>query len=347
MKTKLAAFTSNSVALTAAVGLLAFGGILLSSAFLASAQEAPEVSATIHNSNGDTITSAPLGALVHTHALVEAGGSATTTPTGTVDFNRYANDSCDGTPNVEENVELDNDGEAQSQNATLGEGGLSYRVHYDGDDDHAPGDSDCESVSADPADTSIDLSLSTTTIVVGGEARASAELAGESDAADGTVTYTVYSNSSCSANARDAGAKEVNDGEVDDSNSLTFNDTGDFYWRAVYSGDEDNEAATSSCSDNRLRVLATSTSDDNDNDDNDDDNDGNHGKPFFLKKFLPPGIFEKIFDDEGFPNGHFFNKVFNKSFKNWHDEDGGDTNDEDDEDDDNDRHNTGRSNRSR
>jgi hypothetical protein len=61
------------------------------------------------------------------------------------------------------------------------------------------------------------------------------------------VTYTVYSDSSCSQNAQDAGTKNVTNGVVQDSNEITFNNAGTFYWQAVYSGDAKNNGATSVC----------------------------------------------------------------------------------------------------
>src|SRR5207253_501830 len=83
----------------------------------------------------------------------------------------------------------------------------------------------------------------------------------------GSVTYTVYSDNACSANARDAGTKSVTNGVVPDSNALEFNVAGDFYWQAVYSGDANNVTATSTCTEEHLVVtpkhpsIATTLSD--------------------------------------------------------------------------------------
>ena len=63
----------------------------------------------------------------------------------------------------------------------------------------------------------------------------------------GTVTYTVYTDSACSKNARSAGTVTVTNGVVPKSNSLTFPNAGTYYWQAVYSGDANNTAATSVC----------------------------------------------------------------------------------------------------
>jgi hypothetical protein len=41
---------------------------------------------------------------------------------------------------------------------------------------------------------------------------------------------------------------------VPDSNPITFNSAGDFYWQAVYSGDSNNNGATSPCTSEHLVV---------------------------------------------------------------------------------------------
>jgi hypothetical protein len=93
----------------------------------------------------------------------------------------------------------------------------------------------------------IDLSLSSTGIDVGGSATASSTLNGASADADGTVTYTVYSDSGCSLGPISAGTKDVMNAVVPDSDPVTFNVAGSYYWRASYSGDGNNQPAVSSC----------------------------------------------------------------------------------------------------
>jgi uncharacterized repeat protein (TIGR01451 family) len=76
------------------------------------------------------------------------------------------------------------------------------------------------------------------------------------NATAGTVTSTVYSDNACTLSPRDAGTKTVVDGVVPDSDTLTFNSAGTFYWQAVYSGDANNDAATSDCASEALVVSA-------------------------------------------------------------------------------------------
>src|SRR5207247_1108981 len=82
----------------------------------------------------------------------------------------------------------------------------------------------------------------------------SATLTGATGNAGGTVTYTVYSNSGCTLNPQDAGTKTVSNGIVPDSNPITFNAAGDFYWQAVYSGDANNIGNSSPCTSEHLVV---------------------------------------------------------------------------------------------
>jgi len=101
----------------------------------------------------------------------------------------------------------------------------------------------------------IATTLSANPVTVGATVHDSATLTGATSNAGGTVTYTVYSNDSCTDNPRDAGTKTVTNGTVPDSNALTFDSAGDFYWQAVYSGDANNSGATSLCTSEHLVVT--------------------------------------------------------------------------------------------
>src|SRR5205085_2991991 len=70
---------------------------------------------------------------------------------------------------------------------------------------------------------------------------------GATSDASGTATYTVYTDVNCTLNPQDAGTVQVSDGDVPDSNALQFNTAGNFYWQVVYSGDDNNNSATSPC----------------------------------------------------------------------------------------------------
>ena len=64
----------------------------------------------------------------------------------------------------------------------------------------------------------------------------------------GTVTYSYYTNNTCTANAVTVNTVTVpTSGTVPNSSTVTFNSAGTYYWRAVYSGDANNNAASSPC----------------------------------------------------------------------------------------------------
>ena len=120
----------------------------------------------------------------------------------------------------------------------------------------ASGASD-EPVVVNPAGPSIATTLSATTGKVGATVHDSAALTGATANAGGSVTYSVYTNNICTAGIQDAGTKTVTNGAVPNSNAITFNSAGTWYWQAVYSGDANNKGAKSPCTSEILVVDAT------------------------------------------------------------------------------------------
>ena len=72
--------------------------------------------------------------------------------------------------------------------------------------------------------------------------------------AGGTVTYSVYSNNTCTGTPVASSTKNVTNGSVADSDPVKLNDAGTYYWQAVYGGDANNNTATSACSDETVLV---------------------------------------------------------------------------------------------
>jgi uncharacterized repeat protein (TIGR01451 family) len=103
--------------------------------------------------------------------------------------------------------------------------------------------------------------LSDDSITVGGTIHDSSTLTGATADAGGTVKYRYYSVlADCQAGTfattggTSAGDKTVTNGVVPNSNDATFNTAGTYYWRAFYSGDGNNNAASSTCQDETLVV---------------------------------------------------------------------------------------------
>ena len=84
----------------------------------------------------------------------------------------------------------------------------------------------------------------------------SAELEGvNSQTATGTVTYQVYTDENCTTLFVNAGTKTVTNGLVPNSDPITFNQAGTYFWKASYSGDAQHNAVSSSCDDEILTVT--------------------------------------------------------------------------------------------
>jgi hypothetical protein len=118
---------------------------------------------------------------------------------------------------------------------------------------------------------SIATVLADSTLTVGGSTNDTATLTGATSGAGGTVDYRYYSSSAdCVTDATafdgtvasltggtDVGSVTVTGGVVPDSASATFNSAGTFYWAAFYTGDANNDKASSDCTAEALVVNAS------------------------------------------------------------------------------------------
>jgi hypothetical protein len=184
--------------------------------------------------------------------------NATANAGGTVTYHAYAGaNTCTGTDLLNSQKTVMNGTVPGSDAFTpTTAGNYSFQAVYSGDANNNGNTSVCSTeqllVKTNP---SITTTLSSSSVDVGSTVHDSSALSGTTSDATGTVTYTVYTNNTCSANPRDAGTKALNaDGSVPDSNGLAFNTTGTFYWQAVYSGDTKNNGATSACTSETLIV---------------------------------------------------------------------------------------------
>ena len=198
-------------------------------------------------------TTANIGDPVHDSATLT---NASPNAGGTVTYTVYTDSSCTqnarsaGTKTVTNGVVPDSD------TLTFSSAGLFFwQAAYSGDANNDPAISDCLSeqllIRANP---SITTTLSATDVSIGTAVHDSSTLLGATSDAGGTVTYTVYTNDTCTAGARNAGTRTVTNGVVPDSDALTFDSAGTFYWQAVYSGDAKNNGATSVCTSEILVV---------------------------------------------------------------------------------------------
>ena len=217
---------------------------------------APTVSTDILNESNVVVTSATASSTVHDRATITGAGP---TPTGTVDFTFYNNNSCSSGSAAGTGMALSGNVATSSAEGPLTPGSYSFKAHYNGDANYAATDSQCETLSIGISSASITTALSSTSVVVGSSVYDTAHLNGTTAGAGGSVQYTIFTDSGCSSAMQGAGNVTVSGSSVPNSNSVVFNNTGTYYWQASYSGDQNNAAATSSCSSEILTVLATST----------------------------------------------------------------------------------------
>jgi hypothetical protein len=103
----------------------------------------------------------------------------------------------------------------------------------------------------------ITTTLSATTVNVGDQVHDSASLNGATNNAGGTVTYHAYAGANtCTGTDLLNSTVTVANGSVPDSAAISFNAAGSYSFQAVYSGDADNNGATSACSTEQLLVKA-------------------------------------------------------------------------------------------
>jgi uncharacterized repeat protein (TIGR01451 family) len=179
--------------------------------------------------------------------------------TGSITFTLYSAANCGGTVLDQETVA----GISANGDVTTPKGfkikttGTFYWVaSFSGDSNNNSFTSGCndEQVAVGATPT-ITTTLSSATGNTGAVIHDSATLSGATADAGGTVTYSVYSDSACTTKVADGGSVTVANGSVPNSSDVTFNTPGTYYWQASYSGDANNAAATSACTDEQLVIA--------------------------------------------------------------------------------------------
>jgi hypothetical protein len=196
-----------------------------------------------------------VGVTVHDSATLN-GASANAG--GTVTYTVYSDSGCETKFAEGGKVNVSNGSVPNSNGVTFDTPGTYYwQASYSGDANNNPALSKCtdEQLVVAPAAPSITTLLSQSAVEPGTSVSDSAVLSGATSDAGGTVTYTVYSDSSCSAKFANAGTVTVTNGAVPNSNGVTFNTPGTYYWQASYSGDAKNKPALSTCADEQLQVA--------------------------------------------------------------------------------------------
>lgn len=176
---------------------------------------------------------------------------ATADAGGTVTYTAYSNNACTQNAQDAGTKTVTNGGVPDSNNISFSAAGnYFWQAVYSGDANNNPATSVCtDEIVLVKTNPSISTLLSDTSVSIGTTVHDSSTLTGKTADAGGTVAYKVYTDSSCTQLLQNAGTKTVTNGVVPDSNGVTFNNAGTFYWQAVYSGDAKNNGATSVCTD--------------------------------------------------------------------------------------------------
>jgi uncharacterized repeat protein (TIGR01451 family) len=199
-----------------------------------------------------------IGASISDTATVTGGLN----PTGTVTFKLYGPDdaTCTGPVAFTSADRPLSGGSATSASFTPTLVG-TYRwiATYNGDANNNSVSGACndanESVVVIKAHPSIATELvsgaqsgTTISIDLGASVHDTSTLTGATATAGGTVHYQVFSDSTCDTLFTDAGTVPVVNHVPGNSISVTFNQAGNYYWQADYSGDAANDSASSDCS---------------------------------------------------------------------------------------------------
>ena len=144
-------------------------------------------------------------------------------------------------------------------------GRYEWKASYSGDPGNGASsgtcpDPDATELSYVKATPGLTTTLHDTTIAVGSSTYDGSSFTGVASGwpnPTGTVTYTVYTNTTCTTAATTGAGNQIDgqpaavtvngDGTIPNSGSVTFQATGDYYWQASYGGDDNYNAAKSPC----------------------------------------------------------------------------------------------------
>jgi hypothetical protein len=194
---------------------------------------------------------------------VTASGGAASSATGAVTYHVYSDAACTTLVSAGSAEAIVTAGTfPPSQVVTLSAPGTYYwQASYTGDATNAAATSTCgPSGEVETVTPGLQPTTTTTRLSGGGKSGTKISVVARTPIADtgklsganasvatGTVTYRVYSNSTCTTVAASPGSKAVVGGVVPPSSAVTLITPGTYYWKAAYSGDAENQASVSTC----------------------------------------------------------------------------------------------------
>jgi hypothetical protein len=212
--------------------------------------------------NGASIA-VPQGTPVTDTATI--GGSGGPSAAGSVSYEIFGNSSCAGAATAAGSGTVSS-GIASGSSATvvagLAPGKYYWRASYSGDAGHEPSTSPCGGeiltvlapTSTSTAQSGGGITGASVTLPQGTAVTDQARISGALAAnATGTVTYTLYKDSKCTA-AVTSSAGSVVKGVASSSSAVKLK-PGTYYWKAVYGGDAADVGSTSACGSEVLVVA--------------------------------------------------------------------------------------------
>ena len=190
--------------------------------------------------------SVTVGEQVSDTATLSGGQS----PTGTITFRAYSNDTCT-TQLFTDTATVSGNGDYTSDPyTTLAAGTIYWIASYGGDANNEPATGACK----DAGETSVvakklpAISTSATpTVTVGQDVTDTATLSG-GFSPTGTITFRAYSNDTCTTQLFTDTATVSGNGDYT-SDPYTTTAAGTIYWIASYGGDANNQAVSGACKD--------------------------------------------------------------------------------------------------
>jgi hypothetical protein len=184
-------------------------------------------------------------------------GTTGFTPTGTVTYDLFSNGTCTGSAASADTVSLSSGTVPQSSTtAALAAGAYSFHAVYSGDSTYAGQTSACEPFTVSKASASLgtvvdDASLTTAwdgNEATGATAFDTARVIGVAGfTPSGSVTYSFFTNSSCTPGASTTHAVTLSGGSAPDSLTTAALAAGAYSFEASYSGDANYLASTGTC----------------------------------------------------------------------------------------------------
>ncbi len=210
-------------------------------------------------SEGPSPASAVVGSSFGDGVTISAGYS----PTGTITFGLYGNSACSGTPVTSLSATVDGNGsDTSSSVATVTTAGSYWwQANYSGDSRNNTASTPCGdgAFSVTQAAPSLSSEVPTpSSPVAGADETDYVNLAG-GYGPTGTITFDLYESSTCTGTVVATDTSDV-DGDQDSiaSSATVPPGAGDYWWEASYSGDTNNAAASTPCTEGAFSVTKAS-----------------------------------------------------------------------------------------